>query len=361
MSGHERSKVEKGRGAVTNPAGRFESRQAGEFDDGWGSLDEPPRRAETVVVADRPRKAITRNESPDVPFDQSVNPYQGCEHGCIYCFARPSHSYWNLGAGLDFETKLFTKPDLARLLDRELSARGYVCKPINLGANTDPYQPLEREHRTTRAVLEVLLAHRHPVTIVTKGALVLRDLDLLRQFAALNLVTVHVSLTTLDDALKRVLEPRASSPAARLRVVRELTDASVPVGVLLAPMIPALNDHEMEHLLEEAAEAGARRAAFMLLRLPHELGTLFEDWLREHYPDRADRVLNLLREARGGKLNDPRFGHRMRGEGAYAKLLAARFEAARRRYGYVDGRAPALDTTAFIADPGAPEQGRLFG
>ena len=361
MSGEERSRVEKGRGAVTNPVGRFEPRHAVEVDDGWGSLDEPPRRAETVVVADRPRKAITRNDSPDVPFDQSVNPYQGCEHGCIYCFARPSHSYWNLGPGLDFETKLFTKPDLARLLDRELSAPGYVCKPINLGANTDPYQPLEREHRTTRAVLEVLLAHRHPVTIVTKGALVLRDLDLLRSFASMNLVSVHVSLTTLDDGLKRVLEPRAASPAARLRAVRELTDAGVPVGVLLAPMIPALNDHEMERLLEAAAEAGARRAAFMLIRLPHELGRLFEDWLREHYPDRADRVLNLLREARGGKLNDPRFGHRMRGEGPYAKLLAARFEAARRRHGYAEGRAPALDTSAFVADPGAPEQGLLFG
>ncbi len=216
----DRLQVEKGRGAVTNPAGRFEATSLEAADDGWGSLDEAPRRAETVITADRPKRAITRNDSPDVPFDQSVNPYQGCEHGCIYCFARPSHSYWNLGPGLDFETRIFHKPGLARLLDRELSAPGYVCKPINLGANTDPYQQAERQHRTTRELLEVLLAHRHPVTIVTKGALVLRDLDLLAGLASLRLVKVHVSLTTLDDDLKRVLEPRAASPAARLRVVR---------------------------------------------------------------------------------------------------------------------------------------------
>jgi DNA repair photolyase len=356
----DRLQVEKGRGAVTNPAGRFEATSLEATDDGWGSLDEIPRRPDTVITADRPRHAITRNDSPDVPFDQSVNPYQGCEHGCIYCFARPSHSYWNLGPGLDFETRIFHKPGLARLLDRELSAPGYVCKPINLGANTDPYQPAERDHRTTRELLEVLLAHRHPVTIVTKGALVLRDLDLLAGLAALRLVKVHVSLTTLDDDLKRVLEPRAASPAARLRVVRALAEACVPVGVLLAPMIPALNDHEIEHLLEAAATNGATSAAFMMLRLPHELGRLFEDWLREHYPARADRVLNLLREARGGRLNDPRFGLRMRGEGPYAELLAARFEAARRRHGILGGRGSDLDTSLFLRDPGAPEQGVLF-
>jgi DNA repair photolyase len=356
----DRLQVEKGRGAVTNPAGRFEATSLEATDDGWGSLDEPPRRAETVITADRPKRAITRNDSPDVPFDQSVNPYQGCEHGCVYCFARPSHSYWNLGPGLDFETRIFHKPGLARLLDRELSAPGYVCKPINLGANTDPYQPAERDHRTTREVLEVLLAHRHPVTIVTKGALVLRDLDLLAGLASLRLVKVHVSLTTLDDDLKRVLEPRAASPAARLRAVRALAEACVPVGVLLAPVIPALNDHEIEHLLEAAAQHGATSAAFMMLRLPHELGRLFEDWLREHYPARADRVLNLLREARGGRLNDPRFGHRMRGEGPYAELLAARFEAARRRHAILGGRGSDLDTSLFLRDPGAPEQGVLF-
>jgi DNA repair photolyase len=360
MRSVDRRRIEKGRGAVTNPAGRFEATSLEAADDGWGSLDELPRRAETVLVADRPKRAITRNQSPDVPFDQSVNPYQGCEHGCIYCFARPSHSYWNLGPGLDFETRIFHKPGLAQLLDRELSAPGYLCKPINLGANTDPYQPAEREHRTTRALLGVLLAHRHPVTIVTKGALVLRDVDLLAELARLRLVTVFISLTTLDDELKRVLEPRAASPAARLRVIRELTAAGVPVGVLLAPLIPALNDHEIERLLESAAAAGAARAASMMLRLPHELGALFEQWLREHYPSRAERVLNLLRESRGGRLNDPRFGHRMRGEGPYAELLSARFKAACRRYGLNDEREAGLDTDSFVRDPLAPEQRELF-
>ncbi len=356
----DRRQVEKGRGALCNPAGRFEGTRLEAADDGWGSLDEPLRRAETVLIADRPKRAITRNDSPDVPFEQSVNPYQGCEHGCIYCFARPSHAYWNLGPGLDFETRIFHKPGLADLLARELGAPGYVCKPINLGANTDPYQPAEREHRTTRGLLEVLLAHRHPVTVVTKGALVLRDLDLLGELARRNLVTLSISLTTLDDDLKRVLEPRAAAPAARLRVIRELRDAGVPVGVLLAPMIPALNDHEMERLLEAAASCGAGRAAFMLLRLPHELARLFEDWLREHHPSRADRVLNLLREARGGRLNDPRFGHRMRGAGPYAELLAARFAAACRRLGLQGRRAVELDTSQFLRDPGAPHQQDLF-
>jgi DNA repair photolyase len=356
----DRHQVEKGRGAVTNPAGRFESTTLTPQDDGWGSLDEPSPNPATTLIAEFPRHAITTNRSPDVPFDQSLNPYQGCEHGCIYCFARPSHSYWNLGPGLDFETRIFHKPGLARLLDRELSAPGYVCKPINLGANTDPYQPAEREHRTTRELLEVLLAHRHPVTIVTKGALVLRDLDLLADLARLRLVTVFVSLTTLDDGLKRVLEPRAASPAARLRVIRALADAGVPVGVLLAPMIPALNDHEMERLLDAAAGAGATGAAFMLLRLPHELGQLFEQWLREHYPSRADRVLNLLRDLRGGRLNDPRFGHRMRGEGAYASMLTARFQAASRRLNLDQQRRVEVDTSQFLRDPQAPRQGSLF-
>ena len=360
MRRSDRLQVEKGRGAVTNPAGRFEGTTLEAADDGWGSLDEPPRRAETVLAPDHPRRAITRNDSPDVPFDQSVNPYQGCEHGCVYCFARPSHSYWNLGPGLDFETRIFHKPGLARLLERELGAPGYVCKPINLGANTDPYQPAEREYGTTREILGVLLAHRHPVTIVTKGALILRDLDLLADLARQQLVTVFISLTTLDAELKRVLEPRAASSEARLRVVRQLSGAGVPVGVLLAPMIPALNDHEMERLLEAAAGNGAERAAFMLLRLPHELGQLFEHWLREHFPERADRVLKLLRDLRGGRLNDPRFGHRMRGAGPYAQVLSARFAAAVRRLGLDDERRTELDTTRFLRDPGAPEQRELF-
>lgn len=356
----DRQQLTTGRGAVSNPGGRFEATRLEAEDDGWGSLEAPPRRLETVVLADRPRHAITRNRSPDVPFEQSVNPYQGCEHGCIYCFARPSHSYWGLGAGLDFETRIFHKPGLAELLEREVTAPGYVCKPINLGANTDPYQPAEREHRSTRGLLEVLLAHRHPVTVVTKGALILRDLDLLAALAQRRLCSVAVSLTTLDDGLKRTLEPRAAAPRVRLRVITQLVAAGVPVTVLLAPMIPALNDHEMEALLGAAADAGASNAAFMLLRLPHELGALFEQWLREHYPQRADRVLNLLRDLRGGQLNDPRFGHRMRGAGPYAALLSARFAGACRRHALDAARGPELDCSQFVRDPAAPKQGDLF-
>lgn len=361
MRREDRHLLIRGRGAVTNPGGRFEGTRLEATDDGWGSLEEPPRRSETLILADRPRRAISRNSSPDVPFEQSVNPYQGCEHGCIYCFARPSHAYWNLGAGLDFETRIFHKPGLAARLAEELAAPGYVCKPINLGANTDPYQPVEREQGTTRALLEVLLAHRHPVTVVTKGALILRDLDLLAALAGRRLCSVAVSLTTLDDDLKRVLEPRAAAPRKRLRVMRELVAAGVPVTVLLAPVVPALNDHEIEALVEAAAEAGASGAAYMPLRLPHELAALFEQWLREHYPQRAERVLNLLRELRGGRLNDPRFGHRMRGEGPYAALLSARFSAACRRSGVGKARGPELDCSQFRPDPDGPRQGDLFG
>jgi DNA repair photolyase len=356
----DRRRVEKGRGAASNPAGRFEAFANVAADDGWGSLEEPLARIATTLTADHPRRAITRNDSPDVPFELSVNPYQGCEHGCVYCFARPSHAYWNLGPGLDFETRIFHKPGLAGLLARELAAPGYVCKPINLGANTDPYQPAERELGTTRALLEVLLAHRHPVTIVTKGALVLRDLDLLEELARHRLVSVIVSLTTLDDALKRSLEPRAASPRARLAAIAGLAGAGVPVTAMMAPVIPALNDHEIEAVLAAAAAAGARRAGWMLVRLPHELATLFEEWLAAHYPDRAARVLGLLRGMRGGRLNDPRFGHRMRGEGAYAALLAARFAAACRRHGLATERVAPLDCSQFRPDPEAPRQADLF-
>ena len=352
--------MEKGRGAVTNPAGRFESTRISVCDDGWGTADEVPRRPETVLHPDHPRRAITTNRSPDVPFDQSLNPYQGCEHGCIYCFARPTHAYWNLGAGLDFETRLFYKPTLPDLLDREISSPGYRCRTINLGANTDPYQPAEREHRISRRLLEVLLRHRHPVTIVTKGALIVRDLDLLRELAERRLVKVFVSLTTLDDSLKRVLEPRAASPRARLAAIRSLTGVGVPVGTLVAPVIPALTDHEIENLVAAAAGAGALTAGFVLLRLPFELTELFEQWLREHYPDRADRVLNRIREMRGGTLNDPRFGHRMRGSGPYAELLAARFAAACRRAGLEDRRVPELDASQFVGDLAQTAQGELF-
>ncbi len=356
----DRHQVEKGRGAVTNPAGRFESTTLTPEDDGWGSLDAPLPNPATTLIAEFPRHAITTNRSPDVPFDQSLNPYQGCEHGCIYCFARPAHAYLNLSPGLDFETRIFHKPGLAALLAREISSPRYVCKVLHIGGNTDPYQPAERKLRSTRAVLELLLERRHPLSIITKGALILRDLDLLRALAERQLVSVFISITSLDETLKRTLEPRAASPQARLRVVRELTSAGVPVGVMMAPVIPALTDHEIERLLEAAAAAGARRAAFLLLRLPFEVASLFENWLREHYPARADRVLNHVRDMHGGRLNDPRFGHRMRGEGAYAAMVAARFAGACRRLGLNQDAAPKLDTQQFLRDPGAPQQAGLF-
>ena len=356
----DRHQVEKGRGAVTNPAGRFESTTLTPEDDGWGSLDQPPPNPATTLIAEFPQHAITTNRSPDVPFDQSLNPYQGCEHGCIYCFARPAHAYLNLSPGLDFETRIFHKPGLAALLAREISSPRYVCKVLHIGGNTDPYQPAERKLRSTREVLELLLERRHPLSIITKGALILRDLDLLRALAERHLVSVFISITSLDEALKRTLEPRAASPQARLRVVRELTSAGVPVGVMMAPVIPALTDHEIERLLEAAAAAGARRAAYLMLRLPFEVASLFENWLREHYPERADRVLNHVREMRGGRLNDPRFGHRMRGEGAYAAMVAARFASACRRLGLNQEAAPKLDTRQFLRDPGAPQQEGLF-
>ena len=347
------------RAAVSNPQGRYETLRSEPSDDGWGSADEPQPSLRTRFSADRPKRAITRNQSPDVPFEASINPYQGCEHGCIYCFARPSHAYWNLGPGLDFETRIFHKPGLARLLEREISAAGYLCRPINLGANTDPYQPAERRYGTTRAVLEVLLAHRHPLTIVTKGALILRDLDLLRELAGRRLVSVMISLTTLDDELKRRMEPRAAAPRTRLSMIRTLREAGVPVGVLLAPVIPALNDHEIERMLAEAKSAGARAAAYLPLRLPGELGELFEQWLRVHYPLRADRVIGLLRSMRGGRLNDPRFVHRMRGEGAYASLLAARFAIACRREGLAADTGVELDASHFRGAAEAPRQQQM--
>jgi DNA repair photolyase len=352
--------VEKGRGAVTNPAGRFEATTLTPEDDGWGSLDEPLQSSVTTLTPEFPRHAIATNRSPDVPFDQSLNPYQGCEHGCIYCFARPAHAYLNLSPGLDFETRIFHKPGLAALLQQEISSPRYVCRVLHIGGNTDPYQPAERKLRSTRAVLELLLERRHPLSIITKGALILRDLDLLRELAERQLVSVFISITSLDDQLKRTLEPRAASPQARLRVVRELSAAGVPVGVMVAPVIPALTDHEIERLLEAAAAAGARRAAFLLLRLPYEVASLFENWLRQHYPERADRVLNHVRDMHGGRLNDPRFGHRLRGEGAYAAMVGARFARACRRLGLNQEAAPKLDVLQFEPDPGAPRQGGLF-
>ena len=349
-----------GRGALSAPAGRFERTTTEAVDDGWGSLDEPSSAPETTVGVDRARRIIAWNQSPDVPFDRSINPYRGCEHGCIYCFARPSHGYQGLSPGRDFETRLYAKANAAESLERELRAPAYEPAPITLGANTDPYQPIERSRRVTRELLEVLAACRHPVSIVTKGSLVERDLDLLGELAEHGAVSVMVSLTSLDAGLKRRLEPRAAAPARRLRTIRRLAEAGIPVGTLIAPVIPALTDHELERLLAAAAEAGARAAGYVLLRLPHEVEPLFTEWLQEHYPDRVERVRNHLRGAHGGACYDATFDHRMRGSGPYADLLAQRFRVACRRAGLDPEHRIALSSEAFRRPGRSGDQLGLF-
>ena len=328
----------RGRGALSNPANRFETGSLEPFDDGWETLDSladlPP--LPTTLTRDTSRSAISWNTSPDIGFDRAVNPYRGCEHGCVYCYARPTHAYLGYSPGLDFETKLVFKPDVGALLERELRRPGYACKPIALGSNTDPYQPVERTLKLTRAVLEVLERYGHPVSIVTKSAGVLRDMDILQRLAARGLVRVYLSVTTLDAALARRMEPRAATPERRLAAISALSQAGVPAAVLAAPMIPGLNDAELERILERAARAGARHAGYVLLRLPHELRGMFEAWLGEHYPDRARHVLNLVRETRAGALNDSKFHARFTGQGPYAELLGKRFERASRQCGFVD-------------------------
>ena len=351
------SLARKGRGAVSNPPVRFEAARREAFDDGWATLEQsfaalPP--LPTSLTEDRAKSALSYNESPDLGFDRSINPYRGCEHGCIYCYARPSHAYLGFSPGLDFETRLMFKPDIAALLEKELCKPGYQPRPIALGANTDPYQPVERQLGLTRAVLDVLDRFSHPVTIVTKSAGVLRDVDVLQRLAARNLVRVCLSVTTLDPALARIMEPRAATPARRLQTIRELTAAGVPTAILAAPMIPAVNDMELEKLLEQGAAAGATSAGYVLLRLPLEIKQLFEEWLARHMPDRAARVLSLIRQTRGGALYDSRFGQRQTGSGPYAELLARRFAVAMRRLGLEKrgGGTGALDCTRF-AVPGA--------
>ena len=328
------------------------------FDDGWnGEIPPPPRP--TIVTYDQARSAVTENDSPDIPFERSINPYKGCEHGCVYCFARPTHAYLGFSPGLDFETRIVARRGLAAALKREISRPGYTPKPIALGANTDPYQPVERELGITREVLEVLAAHAHPVTVVTKSALVLRDLDVLGPMAADGLAHVHVSLTTLDGKLARRLEPRAAAPARRLATVAALGAEGVPCGVLTSPMIPGLNDHELEALLEAAAKAGASSAGYILLRLPRELAELFDEWLTRHVPEKKSRILRLLRDAHGGALYRSEFGRRMRGRGPYADLLARRFDAAAARLG-LSRRRPPLDVSLFRHDPAERGQLELF-
>jgi DNA repair photolyase len=351
------------RGALSQIQGRFETVERAEFDDGWQRDDEPLAPLATTVTVERARSIISRNDSPDIPFDQSINPYRGCEHGCIYCYARPSHAYLELSPGLDFETKLFAKTNAAELLREELAKAAYVVSPISLGANTDCYQPAERKYRITRQLIEVLSECDHPLTIVTKSALVERDLDLLAPMAAKNLIKVFVSIGSLDRVLARRLEPRAASPQRRLDTLRALSAAGVPCGVLVAALIPALNDKTLEHVLEEAGKAGAQEAAYVILRLPNELKDLFKEWLATHYPERADHVISIVRQMRGGKDNDPRFGERMRGTGNYADLISKRFQIACRRFG-LNGhggsrRLPELDCTRFVP-PSPAGQMKLF-
>ena len=334
-----------GRGALSNREGRF-ARWTHEPEPPLAEpIGEDPRSEPTELHVDTSRTVIARNNSPDVPFSQSINPYRGCEHGCIYCYARPTHAYLDLSPGRDFETQIFYKPNAADLLRRELATPRYAVSPLAMGTNTDPYQPVERKLRVTREILELLLDARHPVTIVTKGALILRDLDLLAALAARRLVAVTVSLTTLDDELKRRMEPRTAGPDRRLRMIRELSQKGIPTGVLTAPIIPGLNDHELETMLERAAANGAQSAGFVLLRLPHEVEGLFVEWLDAEYPDRSRHVQSLLRQMRGGELSDGRFHSRQRGSGPFAALLRARFDRARDRYGL--NRPAVLDTGSF--------------
>ncbi len=349
MTNARLSGAARGRGTQSNPANRFETAVLEPFDDGWDTLDGladlPP--LPTTLTRDASKSVISWNTSPDIGFDRAVNPYRGCEHGCVYCYARPTHAYLGYSAGLDFETKLVFKPDVGPLLERELRKPGYVCKPIALGSNTDPYQPVERTLKLTRTVLEVLERYGHPVSIVTKSAGVLRDIDILQRMAARGLVRVYLSVTTLDAALARRMEPRAATPERRLAAIAALSQAGVPAAVLAAPMIPGLNDAELEAILERASRAGARFAGYVLLRLPHELRAMFETWLGEHYPDRARHVLSLIRDTRAGALNDSNFGARFIGQGPYAELLGKRFERAARQWGFEDRTA--LETRHFSA------------
>jgi DNA repair photolyase len=348
----------RGRGTLTNASGRYEPIARIAFDDGWRSLEELPPFATTVSV-DSTRKIITRNNSPDISFDRSINPYRGCEHGCVYCFARPTHAYLGLSPGLDFESKLFVKPDAATLLEKELSAPGYEPRTIAIGTNTDPYQPIERKYQVMRGILEVLDRANHPVGIVTKSALVVRDLDILSRMADRNLVKVAISVTTLDAELARKMEPRAPTPPRRLETLRQLSAAGVPTTVMVAPIIPAINDSEIERILDAAVFAGVKGAGYVMLRLALELRDLFREWLKENYPDREKHVFKLVREMRGGKDYDATFGRRMTGTGPYAWMIGRRFEAACEKRGLNQSKVR-LSTEAFIPPRGQQTQLSLF-
>jgi len=346
----------RGRGAPSNLEGRFEHWTRTAAGDGWTGADGEPRPAmRTQVTSETAKSIIARNDSPDIPFDQSINPYRGCEHGCVYCYARASHAYLGLSPGLDFETRIVAKHNAAELLRKALGAPGYRCSPIALGANTDPYQPVERELRITRAIVETLVECEHPFTIVTKNALVERDIDLIAPAAARNLARVYVSVTNLDAELARKLEPRASAPYRRIEAIRRLAQSGIPTGVLVAPVIPFITDRHMEEILERAREAGATEAGYILLRLPHEVAPLFKEWLALHYPLKADHVMSLVRQMRGGKDYDSTFGTRRSGTGTFAALIGQRFELACRRLGFDTERRGGLDTTRFHPPRSGPQ------
>lgn len=344
----------KGRGAISSPPGRFQTQAVEPVPD---TAESPGTAPQTVLRPVRARRIISRNASPDVPFDRSINPYQGCEHGCIYCYARPSHSYLDLSPGLDFETRIFYKPNAAERLRQEWAKPGYSCEPITIGANTDPYQPAEKAKQVTRDLLELFHRHRHPVSIITKGTLIRRDLDLLAELASSGLCAVTVSLPTLDTGLKRIMEPRVPSAAARLALITDLVGAGIPTSVLVAPIIPAINDAGIERVIEAVACAGANGASYVFLRLPHELKSLFVEWLEVHFPHRAGHVMSLVRQASGGRDYDNRFGLRQTGRGAYAEMIRARFRTACLRFGLENKRRDApLDCSQFVP-PGAAQLG----
>ncbi len=336
----------RGRGAISNQTGRFEPETRHAYDDGWDTIEEDAARLDTTLTPEKAKTIITFNKSPDIHFDRSINPYRGCEHGCVYCFARPTHAYQGLSAGLDFESRLFHKPNAPELLRQELSKPGYRPRPIALGVNTDAFQPVEREQGLTRQLLQILSDHDHPVSLLTKSALIQRDIDLIAPMAAKGLCRVGVSVTTLQPKLARAMEPRAAAPHKRIETIRALSEAGIPVIVMNAPLIPALNDMEIEAVLEAASEAGASAAGFVMLRLPFELKDLFHEWLAQHYPDRAARVINLLREMRGGKDYDARWFKRGRGNGPYAALIGKRFTRAREQFG-LHAERPPLRTDLF--------------
>ena len=350
----------KGRGARSNATGRYEPGQVQAFDDGWTNEDAEAAPLRTTLTPEHARTIIARNKSPDIGFDRSINPYKGCEHGCIYCYARPSHAWMGLSPGLDFESRIFWKPEAARLLEQELSKPRYVCKRIHIGGNTDPYQPVERDLKSTRGILEVLQRFRHPFSIITKSVTITRDLDILGEMGRAGLASAYVSITTLDRGLARAMEPRASTPAKRLEAISRLADAGVAVGVGFAPVIPGLNDHELESILEAAAKAGASTAMYVTLRLPLEIKDLFREWLADARPDRAARVMSLVRQTRGGRDYDPDWDQRMKGSGPVADLIAVRFASAVKRYGLDSANRAQLDESQFRVPADMKKQMDLF-